>query len=473
MTLSKIKVLSAAALIAVAGAVQAAVSQHRHVTIEYEYVKDGEIVSRKINGAVQRYEYDLRGQLTGVYDGDGKAVESYAYDAAGNILKITVNGKTTSFTYDGANQLVSKEDASGTTTYAYDAAGRMVREGGKEYRYSYLDKITSVVENGETAATMDYFVGGQIASVTRGGDAEKFIWDGLALVHRDGSDYLNEPAVGGGNPIVSNGGVLFNDLLGSTVAVKGDDGYSLTSMTAFGDNGNPDAFFTGKPFVGELGYAFLMRNYRPENGKWQTADPIGYPDGWNNLAYCNNGVTSAADWLGAITIFISGAGESLFDPMSSSLNSIVCPHCGKTLWESDAEFSFYSWDEKSTIMDILAAVPDGEPITLVGHSYGGDTAYLVARDCEQEVTLITLDPVSWFTFGIEGNRPIGVWINIIADLEATPDTLLALLGGKWGYTLGALNMWADGIGHADVYGMLMFLKSNHPDVWDSVHNCLE
>jgi hypothetical protein len=32
-------------------------------------------------------------------------------------------------------------------------------------------------------------------------------------------------------------------------------------------------------------------------GKWQTADPLGYPDGWNNLAYVNNGVTSAIDWL--------------------------------------------------------------------------------------------------------------------------------------------------------------------------------
>ena len=41
--------------------------------------------------------------------------------------------------------------------------------------YSYLDKITSVLESGETADTMDYFVGGQIASVTRENDAEKFI----------------------------------------------------------------------------------------------------------------------------------------------------------------------------------------------------------------------------------------------------------------------------------------------------------
>ena len=59
-------------------------------------------------------------------------------------------------------------------------------------------------------------------------------------------------------------------------------------MTAFGESDNVDAFFTGKPLVGELGYAFLFRNYRPEQGKWQTADPFGYPDGWNNFAYVNN-----------------------------------------------------------------------------------------------------------------------------------------------------------------------------------------
>ncbi len=50
----------------------------------------------------------------------------------------------------------------------------------------------------------------------------------------------------------------------------------------------------------EMGYAFLMRNYRSDTGKWQTSDPLGYPDGWNNYAYCNNGVTSTIDYLGYI-----------------------------------------------------------------------------------------------------------------------------------------------------------------------------
>ena len=41
-----------------------------------------------------------------------------------------------------------------------------------------------------------------------------------------------------------------------------------------------------------------MRNYRAGLGKWQTADPMGYPDGWNQLAYCGNGVTANVDRLG-------------------------------------------------------------------------------------------------------------------------------------------------------------------------------
>ena len=41
---------------------------------------------------------------------------------------------------------------------------------------------------------------------------------------------------------------------------------------------NLQPFYTGKPAVEGLGYAFLMRNYRAGVGKWQTADPMGYPE---------------------------------------------------------------------------------------------------------------------------------------------------------------------------------------------------
>lgn len=70
------------------------------------------------------------------------------------------------------------------------------------------------------------------------------------------------------------------------------------NKTAFGD-GADGVFFTGKPKVDNaLGYAFLFRNYRPDHGKWLTADPMGYPDGWNNLAYCKNEILQHFDYLG-------------------------------------------------------------------------------------------------------------------------------------------------------------------------------
>ena len=64
--------------------------------------------------------------------------------------------------------------------------------------------------------------------------------------------------------------------------------------------GSRHAFFTGKPQVDGLGHAFLFRNYRATLAKWQTADPIGYPDGWNQLAYGINSPADGVDVYGAI-----------------------------------------------------------------------------------------------------------------------------------------------------------------------------
>jgi len=69
-----------------------------------------------------------------------------------------------------------------------------------------------------------------------------------------------------------------------------------------------------------LGYSFLFRNYRSDLGKWQTSDPLGYPDGWNNLAYCGNKVTISIDWLGCIDVIVVPHSDI---PMDPALQSIV------------------------------------------------------------------------------------------------------------------------------------------------------
>ncbi len=263
--------------------------------IEYFYSDDGTLTGKAFNGKRVNFEYDLRGQLLAVKDAQGKDLERYTYDPVGNRLSKTINGLTTTYTYDKANQLVTSTVNGVTTHYKYDAAGRMIQAGDKKYIYNGQNKVAEVRQNGKTIAKFEYNIDGQIAKAIYGDKVEEFMWDGLALIWRSGVTYINEPYVTGGNPVMAGDEVLFNDMLGSTLAVNGNP----VEMTSFGETADKNAFFTGKPMVDELGYSFLFRDYNPNQGKWTTSDPIGYPDGWNNLAYCNNGVTDAFDLFGA------------------------------------------------------------------------------------------------------------------------------------------------------------------------------
>ena len=262
--------------------------------IKYFYADDGTLTGKAFNGKRVNFEYDLRGQLLAVKDASGKDLERYTYDPAGNRLSKTINGVTTTYTYDKANQLVTSTVNGVTTHYKYDAAGRMIQAGDKTYIYNGRNKVVEVRQNGKTIAKFEYNIDGQIAKAIYGDKVEEFMWDSLALIWRSGVTYINEPYVTGGNPVMAGDDVLFNDMLGSTLAVNGNP----VEMTSFGETADKNAFFTGKPMIDELGYSFLFRDYNPNQGKWTTSDPIGYPDGWNNLAYCNNEVISSIDIRG-------------------------------------------------------------------------------------------------------------------------------------------------------------------------------
>ena len=176
----------------------------------------------------------------------------------------------------------------------------------KSYEYGWLDKVTRILENGKEVARFEYHNNNQLAKVVRENGIETFEWDGLALIERNGTKYINEPHAGGGNPILAIGGdgqkteAIFTDILGTSMGKVSGNGYSAIDKTSFGaDTTDKSSFFTGKPYVEGLGYAFLFRNYRADIGKWLSADLIGYPDGWNNFAYCNNSILSCIDLYGA------------------------------------------------------------------------------------------------------------------------------------------------------------------------------
>ena len=174
---------------------------------------------------------------------------------------------------------------------------------------------------------------GQLAVAKYPDRVEHFTWDGLALVEWNNVKYINEPYVTGGNPVLANNDVMFNDMLGSTLAIND----KAVGMTSFGESENVSAFFTGKPHVEELGYAFLFRNYRSDYGKWQTADPLGYPDGWNNFVYCNNGVVGFIDYLGGWT---QGVDYSILDEnVPMGFDKMRTPENDK-FWANTADWVF-------------------------------------------------------------------------------------------------------------------------------------
>ena len=124
--------------------------------------------------------------------------------------------------------------------FKYDAAGRLVKEGNKTYRYGYLDKVMSV-SDGDTTRTYTYHADGQLASASLVGtgaspvrnEPETFQWDGLALIQRGDEQFVNEPHIGGGNPVASSKGTsYFNDALGTTVGSKQGGKYSAAAICA-------------------------------------------------------------------------------------------------------------------------------------------------------------------------------------------------------------------------------------------------
>jgi RHS repeat-associated protein len=143
-------------------------------------------------------------------------------------------------------------------------------------------------------------------------------------------------------------------MLGTTLGskTKGTK-YSAAALTAFGermdnaDGPSPairslgEGWFTGKPHVEGLGHAFLFRNYRAGLAKWQTADPLGYPDGWNQLAYCGNGVISNFDIAGAFMIGYFDLNGGEVPTLVMSANELVVGHTlmgGSQAQDTEGEF---------------------------------------------------------------------------------------------------------------------------------------
>ena len=408
-------------------------------TLKYIYSPDGMIAGRVVDGKFQMYSYDKRGQLLRVADMQGNVAENYVYDPAGNILSKTIDGKTTTYTYDKANQLVSSTTDGKVTHYAYDAAGRLIKEGDKSYSYGWLDKVLSVTENGKPIASFNYYNDGQIAQAIHDGKYEDFLWDGLALIHRGETSFINEPYVTGGNPILSSkDGVMFNDMLGSTLNIGG----KAVSMTAFGESADSNAMYTGKPYIGELGYAFLFRNYRSDCGKWTTSDPLGYPDGWNNLAYCGNYPGMAIDRDGALWSWgAAGIGAAIGAVTNVAAYVASTYVTGGEITAGGLAGAATSGAISGGLTGGALGAASGDPSALVvaGVVASGVGGGASGSALQQLIDNGTIDPTKFVVDSVAGGVSNLAGMGLSGYLNATTNAGIALSETLAGTGLGALN----------------------------------
>ena len=111
-----------------------------------------------------------------------------------------------------------------------------------------------------------------------------------------------------------------NDHLATTVATSDAAGeIAQIESDAFGTQAGvvaKDSRFTGKPYDADMGaYVFPFRNYRSDEARWISADPSGFPDGVNGVAYMAvPGLSLDATGLDIIVInnssAVAGAGHS-------------------------------------------------------------------------------------------------------------------------------------------------------------------
>ena len=134
-----------------------------------------------------------------------------------------------------------------------------------------------------------------------------------------------------------------------------------------------------------------------------------------------------------LVVFIGGFADAL----NRNVARVFCAYDER--WEHTRKL-YLSHDEgverlKRTVLERAA----GAPIALVGHSYGGNAAYLLAEALADEADvrlLVTLDPVSGERERSQAPRPPGVrrWINVrVGSAPGLSSCGLAgAIGGAWG-----------------------------------------
>lgn len=301
---------------------------------------------------------------------------TYTYNARGERTSKTVDGVTTRFVYDEGGRLISEISPTGTRSYIYV----------EDMLVSTVDTPAAVGAN----STISY------VTTDHTGDP-RAVSDGA------GNSIWQNPYKGnawGDQPTLSNG-------------------YSLNIRSV------------GSYYDPETGMIYnLNRYYDPNTGRFMQADPVGMAGGINPYAAVSNNPLNRVDPDGLRDIFVGGAADA---------SSGIVKGYYDNYSQSHPDSAYYSWKQLSDIVKDInntAKNQPGNPINLIGHSYGGDTAAAAAlQACGKVNLLITIDPVSRFNSrdlqALKGS--VGTWVDVNAQGGSAFqfDNFVAGWGGSW------------------------------------------
>jgi RHS repeat-associated protein len=110
-------------------------------------------------GDETRYQHDPLGRLTEKIFSDG-ASEAFAYDANGNLVKHESGTITVERTFDGEGRLIRETQGDFALENEYDPAGRRIKRTSShgntvEYAYDPAGNVSGIIINGKTVANID------------------------------------------------------------------------------------------------------------------------------------------------------------------------------------------------------------------------------------------------------------------------------------------------------------------------------
>jgi len=267
---------------------------------------------------LSEYQYDPNdNRIAGSFNGQG-TITSAVYDDQDRLLELTQGPTTTTYTYTDNGELLTKTDPSGTTSYEYDQLGNLLsvtppsgpqieylidarnRRTGKkvggvlEKQWIYQDQLNPVAEldgSGNLVSEFVYAAKGNVPSFIISHDDPA---PGQTTTYQVLSDHLGSVRVVG---------AIDGASLGVVEEIEYDE-FGVASMASslqpFGFSGGLHED-TGLVRVG-------ARDVVPRNGRWLSADPIGFVGRQSNLyVYVANDPVNLTDPTGTISSGISVA----------------------------------------------------------------------------------------------------------------------------------------------------------------------